>query len=389
MEFSLLLDLPVELSCEILGWITDLRDIFTLMKVSFDVRNLVVSCVSDVRSYKGIKGDQIVADRKAHLFNPKMPCLNPKLLKYLPNLVRCDVPFIIRLSSDTQSLRSQLSTLVDSKKLLYFVIDFRPYMNDQIQPAFYEEISTFLRAICTQRKVDLSALRMDLIIYELMVPYYEPESRESNDLSILIDGTHLRVERLRPDMHHLLEAIYDSGGLGSLEISYLDPEFDSDFLTQFVHLTEMIINIDEIVIDEDDENKVFDELGKLLNHDPYVTSYIFTTENPDPTRITNFMGKVLDYLDDVYPNIVYPHVTNFGGPLGSEGTPQEAPARELKVPLAGPIYLWAISLLSKLFPSIDTIVIYTEEPISPQRLAELERETRKKLSVITENYAPS
>ena len=50
MEFSLLLDLPVELSCEILQWITDLHDILSLLEVSSEVRFLVNTCVSDIRS---------------------------------------------------------------------------------------------------------------------------------------------------------------------------------------------------------------------------------------------------------------------------------------------------------------------------------------------------
>ena len=54
MEFSLLLDLPVELLCEILQWITDLHDILSLLRVSSEVRFLVNTCVSDIRSYKGI-----------------------------------------------------------------------------------------------------------------------------------------------------------------------------------------------------------------------------------------------------------------------------------------------------------------------------------------------
>lgn len=50
MEFSLLLDLPVELSCAILQWITDLHDILSLLRVSSEVRFLVNTCVSEIRS---------------------------------------------------------------------------------------------------------------------------------------------------------------------------------------------------------------------------------------------------------------------------------------------------------------------------------------------------
>ena len=249
-------------------------------------------------------------------------------------------------------MRSSLNEIVESK-LLYFAIDFLPYSNDLIHPTFYAVLSDFIRDICVKRKVDLSALRMDLIIYEIMSVDYE---REYNDFSMLIDGTYLRMERLTPDMHNLLEAIYDSSGLHSLEISYLDRDFDSDFLALFDHLTEIIINIDEIVFDENAEDKLIDELGKLLNHDPYITTYSFVTKEPDVTRITNFMARVLEYLNDAYPGIVYPHVTNFGGP----------------------VFLSDVSLLAELFPSIDQIIVYSEEPIPPQRIAELERETHRK-----------
>ena len=162
-------------------------------------------------------------------------------------------------------------------------------------------------------------------------------------------------------MHNLLEVIYDSGGLHSLEISYLDRDFDSDFLTLFEHLTEIIINIDEIVFDENAEDKLIDELGKLLNHDPYITTYSFVTKEPDVTRVTNFMARVLEYLNDAYPGIVYPHVTNFGG-------------------LQGPVFLLDVSLLAELFPSIEQIIVYSEEPIPPQRITELEREKRRRSS---------